>query len=130
MTPDVSVLLPVFNAEQTLETCLRSLLRQGMGAWECVLVDDGSSDRSLELARSFAARDPRIRCIESDHRGLVETLNLGLARCRAPLVARIGHTGVPLDGKNPQRTPPRLEGKAFASGNIRCPISSRSTPGG
>lgn len=89
MTPEVSVLLPVYNAEQTLETCLRSLLRQRMRSWQCVLVDDGSTDRSLELARSFAARDPRIEYIESDHRGLVESLNLGLDRCRAPIVARM-----------------------------------------
>jgi glycosyltransferase involved in cell wall biosynthesis len=89
MGPEVSILLPVYNAEQTLETCLRSLLRQRMNAWECVLVDDGSRDRSLELARSFAARDERIRVVAVEHRGLVESLNLGLERCRAAVVARM-----------------------------------------
>lgn len=89
MDPEVSILLPVYNAEQTLETCLRSLLRQRMDAWECVLVDDGSGDRSLELARGIARHDPRIRVFEVEHRGLVESLNFGLERCRAPIVARM-----------------------------------------
>lgn len=89
MKPEVSVLLPVFNAERTLETCLRSLIRQRMSAWECTLVDDGSTDRSLEIARRFALQDDRFRCVESNHRGLVETLNLGLEQCRAPIVARM-----------------------------------------
>ncbi len=61
MTPRVSILLPVWNAGETLASCLHSLERQREAGWECVLVDDGSSDDSLALAHAFAARDPRIR---------------------------------------------------------------------
>lgn len=89
MIPEISVLLPIYNAEATLETCLRSLIRQTLTSWECVLVDDGSTDRSRALVRRVAARDGRFRLIEAEHRGLVASLNLGLEHCRAPIVARM-----------------------------------------
>ena len=85
----ISVLLPVFDAEDTLASCLRSLLRQTERDWECVLVDDGSRDASLACARAFARRDGRIRVEARPHRGLVETLNAGLALCRGRYVARM-----------------------------------------
>jgi glycosyltransferase involved in cell wall biosynthesis len=87
--PRVSVLLPVWNAAETLPSCLQSLLRQSEPRWECVLVDDGSTDGSLELARGFARRDDRIRVLAGPHRGLVAALNTGLDRCRGALVARM-----------------------------------------
>jgi glycosyltransferase involved in cell wall biosynthesis len=89
MNLEISVLLPMYNAELTLETCLRSLVRQTWTSWECVLVDDGSTDRSRAIARRIASQDERFRLIEAEHRGLVESLNLGLDHCRAPIVARM-----------------------------------------
>lgn len=89
MTPRVSILLPVWNAGKTLASCLRSLERQRETDWECVLVDDGSSDDSLALARAFADRDARMRVMARPHAGLVATLNAGAEACRAPLVARM-----------------------------------------
>ena len=83
------MLLPCRDAEATLGACLRSLERQTLASWECVLVDDGSRDRSLELARDLAARDPRIAVLPAGRRGIVAALNAGLARCRAPVVARM-----------------------------------------
>ena len=89
MTPRISILLPVWNAGKTLATALRSLERQRESDWECVLVDDGSSDDSLALAQAFEARDPRFRVVARAHAGLVAALNAGVALCRAPLVARM-----------------------------------------
>jgi glycosyltransferase involved in cell wall biosynthesis len=85
----VSVLLPVFNGEATLAACLRSIVRQTEPDWECVVVDDGSSDGSLACARRFAALDRRIRVVALRRVGLVEALNAGLARCRGRFVARM-----------------------------------------
>ncbi len=85
----VSILLPVFDAAATLPACLRSLERQREARWECVAVDDGSRDGSLERLRRFAARDGRLRVVSTPHRGLVAALNTGLEHCRAPLVARM-----------------------------------------
>lgn len=89
MNPRVSILLPVWNGGETLAACLRSILRQRETGWECVVVDDGSSDDSRRIAEDFAAADPRIRVVARPHAGLVETLNAGLSDCRAPLVARM-----------------------------------------
>src|SRR5262249_35640189 len=87
--PSVSVLLPAFNAAATLAACLRSVVRQTERDWECVLIDDGSTDDTLALAQVFAARDPRFVVVAAPHRGLVAALTTGLAHCRAPVVARM-----------------------------------------
>jgi glycosyltransferase involved in cell wall biosynthesis len=87
--PRVSVLLPVRDAAPTLDACLRSIQRQDEPAWECVIVDDGSTDASPEILRGFSARDPRFRVLRSTPRGLVAALSTGLDECRAPLVARM-----------------------------------------
>ena len=57
--PRVSVLMPVRDAADTLGACLRSLQRQSFSDWECVLVDDGSRDASLAVARAAQARPTR-----------------------------------------------------------------------
>ena len=84
----VSVLIPVRGAEATLAGCLRSVSRQRLADFECVVVDDGSRDASLALARDHARRDPRFRVVATPARGLVPALQSGLEACRAPLVAR------------------------------------------
>ena len=89
VTAKVSILLPAWNAAGTLESALRSLERQTWKDWECVLVDDGSSDDSLQLARSFADRDSRFRLLERAHEGIVPSLNAGLAACRGEFIARM-----------------------------------------
>ncbi len=87
--PLVSILLPVFDANETLDACLRSIARQTEPRFECVVVDDGSRDGSLGRARRFAARDARFRVVATRHAGLVAALRRGLAQCRAPFVARM-----------------------------------------
>ena len=88
MDPRVSVLLPARNAGATLRACLRSIARQTFSAWECVIVDDGSTDDTREMAENAAARDPRFRAVAAGG-GLIAALNAGLRHCRAPLVARM-----------------------------------------
>jgi len=87
--PDISVLIPMYNAQLTLATALDSLRRQTFSDWECVLCDDGSTDESAAIALAYAAKDRRFAVIKRDHAGLVTTLNAGLRVCRAPYVARL-----------------------------------------
>lgn len=87
--PVVSVLLPARDAEATLGVCLRSVQRQTMARWECVIVDDGSRDGTAEVAARFAGSDPRFRLVSTAPRGLVAALTEGLAHCRGALVARM-----------------------------------------
>lgn len=86
--PAISVLLPAFNAAGTLAPALRSLQRQTETDWECLVVDDGSTDGTAEVARDFARRDSRFRLLGIEHAGIVVALNAGLAACRGDLVAR------------------------------------------
>jgi glycosyltransferase involved in cell wall biosynthesis len=79
----------VWNAADTLPACLRSLQRQTEGRWECVLVDDGSTDGTLACARQFAERDHRFLVLTVPHAGIVEALNTGLAHCGGTWVARM-----------------------------------------
>lgn len=86
--PRVSVLLPVHNAAATLPAALSSLSRQTLTDWECVAVDDGSTDDSARLLRDAAVREPRLVVLRQAHAGIVSALNAGLARCRGEYVAR------------------------------------------
>ena len=87
--PIVSIVMPVRDAEGTLETALASIGAQTLRDWELVAVDDGSRDRSLARLRAEAARDPRVRVISLPPAGIVDALNVGLRAARAPLVARM-----------------------------------------
>jgi GT2 family glycosyltransferase len=87
--PAVSVLMPAFNARATLAPALLSVQRQTEADFECVVVDDGSSDETAELARAFALKDPRFRVIAQPHGGIVAALGAGLLQCRGELVARM-----------------------------------------
>ena len=89
MTPELSVLLPAFNGARTLGAALRSVQRQSEPRWECIVVDDGSTDDTLALARAAAHTDARIQVLARPHGGIVAALQAGLAACRAPLIARM-----------------------------------------
>ena len=75
----VSVILPAYNAEGTLEAPLESLRAQTHTEWEAIIVDDGSSDGTLALAESYAARDPRVRVIHQQNAGVSVARNAGIA---------------------------------------------------
>jgi glycosyltransferase involved in cell wall biosynthesis len=83
----ITVLLPVFNGGPYLRPAMESVLAQTFSDFELLVVDDGSTDGSLEVARTF--RDPRVRVVENGRNlGLTASLNRGLREARAPLVAR------------------------------------------
>lgn len=84
--PRVSVVIPAFNREGTIRAAAESVLRQTFADFELIIVDDGSSDRTVEVARSIP--DPRVRVIAvGANRGISATRNRGIAEARAPWVA-------------------------------------------
>lgn len=83
----VSILMPVFNAQDTLAECVDSILQQSLQDFELIAVDDFSSDNSVKLLQSY--NDPRIRIISGKSKGIVAALNTGLANCRSDYVARM-----------------------------------------
>ena len=89
MTPRATVLLPVWNAAATLEVCLRSIARQTEERFEVLIVDDGSTDATAQIAKDAASRDGRFRLVERAHEGLVATLNAGIELAQADVVVRM-----------------------------------------
>ncbi len=87
--PSVSILLPVRDGAATLSACLRSIARQTFADFECVVVDDGSSDASACLAVAMARDDARFIVHRQPARGLVAALTAGIALCRGELIARM-----------------------------------------
>lgn len=87
--PLVSVVLPVYNGEPYLAGALESILRQDHDRLEVIAIDDGSTDGSLETLQRYRKADGRVSIISRENRGLVATLNEGLALARGELVARM-----------------------------------------
>ncbi|AZO24635.1 glycosyltransferase family 2 protein [Mesorhizobium sp. M1E.F.Ca.ET.045.02.1.1] len=87
--PLISVLLPVYNAEPYVGAAIQSILRQDYGRLEVIAIDDGSTDRSLEILERCRRDDSRVSIISRENRGLVASLNEGLAVARGELVARM-----------------------------------------
>ena len=79
LTVLVSVIVPVYNAEKTLERCLRSLQRQTWRDLEVIAVNDGSTDGSLKIIRKYCAMDPRFRCVDKGNTGVSDSRNRGMA---------------------------------------------------
>ncbi|HWH70201.1 MAG TPA: glycosyltransferase, partial [Candidatus Sulfotelmatobacter sp.] len=76
--PKLSIFMPVYNRERYLAATLDSLLAQTFGDFEIILADDGSTDRSLVIARQYAQRDSRIRVLALPHQGEVAARNAAL----------------------------------------------------
>jgi len=88
MTPLVSALIPTFNSERTLEEALESVLWQTIGNIEAIVVDDGSSDGTVEIARRFEARHPRrVICLCQNHAGPYVARNVAAQRARGEYLA-------------------------------------------
>lgn len=87
--PEISVILPIYNAAKTLSQTLESLLCQRRADFEIIAVDDGSTDASSSILETYANKDKRIVPVKSDHAGLVTTLNLGIKQATGRFVARM-----------------------------------------
>lgn len=87
--PAVSVLLPVRDGEAHLEEALASLAAQTLDDFEVVAVDDGSTDATPEIFRSWAASDSRIRVERQERAGIVEALERARSRARGRYLARM-----------------------------------------
>ena len=78
MKPKFSIIIPVFNLQEWIEPCLRSVIRQKVGDWECICVDDGSVDDSGSILDRFAAEDGRFRVIHKANEGVSSARNAAL----------------------------------------------------
>ncbi len=86
MKPLISVIIPVFNAERTLEICLDSVLQQSYENLEILGIDDGSEDRSPEICDAYGMKDSRVRVFHREHRGAAAARNTGLRESRGEFI--------------------------------------------
>lgn len=86
MNPKVTVLMPAYNAGKYISDAIRSVLDQSFTDFELLIVDDGSSDDSVSVIRSF--NDPRIHLLIQRNSGISVALNTGLAESKGVYIAR------------------------------------------
>ena len=90
MTGKISVLMGIYNCEDTLVSAVRSIQNQTYGNWELILCDDGSADGTFALAEQLAKKDGRIVLLKNERNlGLNKTLNRCLAAATGEFVARM-----------------------------------------
>lgn len=94
--PLISVVLPVYNGEQYLAEAIDSVLAQSYANFELIMIDDGSSDRSQHILREYERRDPRVRVIVRENRGLATTLNDSIKVARGQWIARMDQDDIAL----------------------------------
>ncbi len=88
-TPKVSVVLPFFNAEKTLFRAAESIRKQDFSSWECILVDNNSTDGSIGLARELLVKDDRFRLLGEKKQGVMFASNRGCEVARGDYIARM-----------------------------------------
>lgn len=78
MNPIVSIIIPCFNSEAFLRETLDSVLNQSFEHWECLIINNGSNDRTLEIGEEYSSNDSRFKVISKEHGGISSGRNLGI----------------------------------------------------
>ncbi|MBR2992903.1 MAG: glycosyltransferase [Clostridiales bacterium] len=82
----ISVIVPVFNSEKYLGECIESILNQSYSNIEIILVDDGSTDSSLDICQKYANADDRIKIVNKGHTGVSNTRNIGISLAKGDFI--------------------------------------------
>ena len=93
MIPILSIIIPCFNSEATLESTLESVLHQDFQDWEAIIINDGSTDATEEMALKWVNRDNRFNYFSKQNEGLGKTRNFGISRAKGKYI-------LPLDSDN------------------------------
>lgn len=89
MSPEYSVIVPVYNVEDVLDRCIESVLVQTYKDFELLLIDDGSNDQSLQICLRYAALDNRVRVVHQDNSGVSAARNKGLSKAKGKYIVFI-----------------------------------------
>lgn len=81
-----SIIIPVYNAEKTIDRCLKSIVNQDFKDYEIILIDDGSRDKSLKICREWAEKDSRIKALHKENGGASSARNTGLDEAKGDYI--------------------------------------------
>lgn len=84
--PLISVIVPIYNAEKYLDRCICSICEQTYKNLEIILVNDGSTDYSLDICFKYQKKDDRIKVLSQENRGLIETRNYGVISAKGDII--------------------------------------------
>lgn len=84
--PKVSIIIPVYKVEKYIRECLDSIVSQTFTDWECILIDDGSPDKSGEICDEYASKDNRCRVFHIDNGGVSRARNIGIENMKGEWV--------------------------------------------
>ncbi len=87
--PLITVIVPIYNADKYLHGCLKSIQLQTFQNWEAILINDGSTDSSIEILDTLAAEEPRFKVIHQKNAGVSTARNKGLDSATAPYITML-----------------------------------------
>lgn len=117
--PLLSVVVPIYNTEKYLDECLQSILAQNVTDFEVIMVDDGSTDGSGEIAESWERRDRRFRLFRQSNRGVGHARNTGVAHIRGSYLAFVDSDDkINVDAYRMVIETLERTGSDFATGNV------------
>jgi glycosyltransferase involved in cell wall biosynthesis len=103
--PIVSVIMSVYNDEKYVSLAIDSILKQSFEDFEFIIINDGSTDRTLEILKEYEQKDSRIVLINQENKGLTKSLNIGIKKAKGKYIARMDSDDI----SHPQRFEKQIE---------------------
>lgn len=96
--PKISIIIPMFKVQRYIRQCLESVLSQDYDNFECIIIDDGSPDRSAQIAKDTVGGDKRFRIISQPNKGVSSARNLGIDNATGHFIVFIDSDDYVLEG--------------------------------
>ena len=82
----ISIIVPMYNCEKTIDRCIRSVLEQSSEDWELLLIDDGSTDKTVEKCNNYVMGNDKLRVYEKENGGPSSARNLGIKNANGIII--------------------------------------------
>lgn len=103
--PVVSVIMSVYNDKKYVSVAIDSILNQSFKDFEFIIINDGSTDKTLEILNDYERKDSRIVLINQENKGLTKSLNIGIKKAKGKYIARMDSDDI----SHPQRLQKQIE---------------------
>ena len=89
MRPTISIIIPVYNVQDYLTSCIESIIKQDYKDYEAIFINDGSTDDSLEILKQYVKTDKRFKLISQKNSGLSSARNTGINQAQGKYITFI-----------------------------------------